>query len=116
MFWFAGSWTEQEFLGLRPEFPGFARVAAYRPEGATLEMPGEGLRMVEGISATAELFDVLGATPMLGPHVPAGRGPSRRRARRRDLATGCGRSSAAEAAIVGRPAACLAAAAGRSSA
>jgi putative ABC transport system permease protein len=66
VFWFSGSWTEQEFLGLRPEFPGFARVAAYRPEGATLQTPGEGLRMVEGVSATAELFDVLGAPPLLG--------------------------------------------------
>jgi putative ABC transport system permease protein len=66
VFWFDGSWTEEEFLGLRPEFPGFAKVAAYRPEGATLELPGEGLRMVDGVSASAELFDVLGAVPMLG--------------------------------------------------
>ena len=26
--WFGGSWNEQEFLHLRPNFPGFQRMAA----------------------------------------------------------------------------------------
>src|SRR5919204_5664078 len=29
--WFGGSWTEQEFLYFRPNFPGFQRMAAYMP-------------------------------------------------------------------------------------
>jgi putative ABC transport system permease protein len=67
VFWMRGSWTEQEFLHLRPEFPGFERVAAYRTaDGATLELPGQPLRLLPGISASAELFDVLGARPLFG--------------------------------------------------
>jgi len=64
--WFDGSWTEQEFVELRPEFPGFGRMAAYRPADATLEVPGAPLRLVRGIAASAELFDVLGAGPLIG--------------------------------------------------
>jgi hypothetical protein len=30
--WFDGSWTAQEFLGLRPQFAGFQRMAAYGPK------------------------------------------------------------------------------------
>lgn len=70
--WFSGSWTEQEFLHLRPDFPGFARMAAYRPLDATLEQPGQPLRLVRGIGTSAELFDVLGAGPMLGRTFRAG--------------------------------------------
>ena len=67
VFWMPGSWTEQEFLHLRPEFRGFAHVAAYKAaDGATLEMPGRPLRLLPGISASAELFDVLGARPLFG--------------------------------------------------
>jgi predicted permease len=64
--WMAGSWTEQEFVALRPAFPGFACVAAYLPEGATLETPGKPLRLIPGLSASAELFEVLGTGPFLG--------------------------------------------------
>jgi putative ABC transport system permease protein len=66
VFWFSGSWTEQEFLRLRGQFPGFQRVAAYRPNDSTLETPGAPLRLVEATAVSAELFDVLGAQPMLG--------------------------------------------------
>jgi predicted permease len=64
--WFGGSWTEQEFLRFRPSFPGFQAMAAYRPDDATLELPGQALRFVHGVATSAELFDVLGAHPMLG--------------------------------------------------
>ena len=72
MFWFAGSWTEQEFLHFARKFPGFQRVGAYRPNDSTLETPGAPLRLVEAIAVSAELFDVLGAQPMLGRCFAAG--------------------------------------------
>lgn len=64
--WFAGSWTEQEFLRLRGSFPGFQRMAAYRPDDVTLEIPRAPMQLESGIAASAELFDVLGAHPFLG--------------------------------------------------
>src|SRR3954466_1063629 len=64
--WFPGSWTEQEFLHFRPNFAGFEKMAAYMPGDQTLEQPGEPLRLVRGINASSELFDVLGARPFLG--------------------------------------------------
>lgn len=64
--WFSGSWTEQEFLRLRGSFPGFQRMAAYRPDDVTLEMPRAPMQLERGIAASAELFDVLGAHPFLG--------------------------------------------------
>ena len=72
VFWFSGSWTEQEFLRLRGQFPGFQRVGAYRPNDSTLETPGAPLRLVEATAVSAELFDVLGARPMLGRMFHAG--------------------------------------------
>ena len=66
VFWNVYDWSEAEFLHLRPDFPGFSRVAAYRPEDVTLE-PGDGpARLLPGISASAELFEVLGTPPALG--------------------------------------------------
>jgi putative ABC transport system permease protein len=64
--WFGGSWTEQEFLHFRPNFPGFQRMAAYEPGDQTLEDPGQPLRLLRGINASSELFDVLGTRPLLG--------------------------------------------------
>ena len=66
VFWMAGDWKDQEFLHLRPAFPGFHRVAAYKSEGATLDRTGDALRLVPGLSASAELFEVLGTGPLLG--------------------------------------------------
>ena len=70
--WFSGSWREQEFLGLRPQFPGFQRMAAYRPEDLTLEVPGIPMRLVPGIAVSAEFFDVLGMPAHLGRTFRAG--------------------------------------------
>src|SRR4051812_402298 len=70
--WFEGSWTEQEFLHFRPNFPGFQRMAAYMPGDQTLEIAGEPLRLIRGVSTTAELFDVLGTRAFLGRTFQAG--------------------------------------------
>ena len=66
VFWFGGSWTENEFLFMRPQFAGFERVAAYRPQDATLETSGAPLRLIRGVAVSSEFFDVLGAAPLFG--------------------------------------------------
>ena len=66
VFWMPGDWNHQEFLHLRPAVPGFGSIAAYKSEGATLERSGDALRLVPGLSASAELFQVLGTGPLLG--------------------------------------------------
>jgi putative ABC transport system permease protein len=67
VFWMAGAWTEREFLHLRPDVPGFARVAAFKSaDGATLELAGQPPRLLRGVSASAELFEVLGAEAWIG--------------------------------------------------
>ncbi len=60
VFWNQGDWRESEFLYLRPEMEGFRSVAAYRSADATLQRGDAPARLVEGISASAELFQVLG--------------------------------------------------------
>ncbi|HKI03261.1 MAG TPA: ADOP family duplicated permease [Thermoanaerobaculia bacterium] len=68
VFWNPFDWTEEEMLFLRPEVSGFgfSRLAGYRNEDVTQE-PSEGpARLLPGISASAELFEVLGARPALG--------------------------------------------------
>ena len=64
--WFRGSWTEEEFLTLRPDFPGFEKMAAYRPNDLTFEVPGAPLRLIPAVAVSAELFDVLGARAAMG--------------------------------------------------
>ena len=64
--WMPGDWTEQEFLHLRPTFEGFQSMAAGMEIENTLEMPGEPLRLVPAYSSSAELFQVLGASPAMG--------------------------------------------------
>ena len=64
--WMPGYWNEEEFLFLRSDVPGFSGVAAYRPLDPTLEIQGAPLRVLSGIGASAELFDVLGAKPLFG--------------------------------------------------
>ena len=48
IFWNNGDWNENEFLYMRTRFSGFERVAAYRPQDATLEAPGQPLRLIRG--------------------------------------------------------------------
>jgi predicted permease len=64
--WFSGSWREEEFLGLRPHFAGFERMAAYRPEDLTLEGTSGPMRLLPGTAASSEFFDVLGTKAYLG--------------------------------------------------
>ena len=65
-FWMPFSWTEQEFLHLRGRIPGFRQVAAYTSGDVTLRDGDAPARLVPGLSTSAELFEVLGATPLLG--------------------------------------------------
>jgi predicted permease len=66
IFWNDGDWNENEFLFMRQRFAGFDRVAAYKPQDATLETPGQPLQLIRGVASSAELFDVLGAPPLFG--------------------------------------------------
>jgi predicted permease len=100
--WFAGSWREQEFLGLRPQFPGFQRMAAYRPEDLTLEVPGSPMRLVPGIAVSAEFFDVLGTPPQLGRTFSGGEDLVGAEAAA-VLSHSLWRDLGADAAIVGKP-------------
>jgi predicted permease len=65
-FWMPFDWTEQEFLFLRGKFPGYSSVAAFRHADVTLEQEGAPARLLPGVSASFELFSVLGTNPMLG--------------------------------------------------
>jgi putative ABC transport system permease protein len=65
-FWFEGAWSQQKFLAVRPVTDGFQSVAAVRPADATLRIGDAPARLLEGYSASAELFDVLGVRPALG--------------------------------------------------
>jgi putative ABC transport system permease protein len=66
VFWNQFDWSEREFLSFRPEWPGFRSVAAYRNQDVALERRDAPVKLVHGISASAELFQVLGTSPQLG--------------------------------------------------
>jgi putative ABC transport system permease protein len=72
MFWNVFDWSEAELTHLRPDWAGFAGVAGYTTEGVFLRREGSAPRLVPGIRASAELFDVLGARPQLGRGFRAG--------------------------------------------
>ena len=65
-FWRPGDWRAREVSVLRDHWDGFSAVAAYRNSDATLERPGAPSRLVPGIASSAELFQVLGVSPLLG--------------------------------------------------
>ena len=65
-FWMPGWWTEEEFLYLRDKFSGFCAVGAQRPGDVTMRNGDAPARLLPGRTVTAELFDVLGAKPILG--------------------------------------------------
>jgi len=71
-FWMPGWWTEEEFLYLRGKFSGFRDVAAYRPGDITMRDGDAPARLIPGIQASAELFDVLGAQALLGRTIQRG--------------------------------------------
>lgn len=65
-FWFPYSWNQQEFTFLRGRFPGFTTVAQYRPLDVTLERDDTPSQLINALSSSAELFEVLGARPASG--------------------------------------------------
>jgi predicted permease len=65
-FWMPGWWTEEEFLHLRGRIPGFRLVAAHRPGDVTMRDGDAPARLLPGLTTSAELFDVLGARPLIG--------------------------------------------------
>jgi predicted permease len=71
-FWHTWSWSSQEFLHLRGRFPGFASVAAYRPEDLTLQQGDAPARVVPGLAVSHEFFDLLGTPAALGRTFEAG--------------------------------------------
>ena len=66
VFWNQFDWSEREFLTLRPDWPGFQSVAAYRNQDVALERADLPVKLLSGISASSELFKVLGTSPQLG--------------------------------------------------
>lgn len=65
-FWNPGWWREEEYTYLRDKFGGFQKVAAHRPHDVTMRQGDAPARLLPGITTSHELFDVLGAKPMLG--------------------------------------------------
>jgi predicted permease len=65
-FWRPGDWRGKEITILRDHWDGFSAVAAYPPADVTLERPGVPSRVVPGIAGSAEIFQVLGVTPLIG--------------------------------------------------
>ena len=99
-FWFEDSWSEAELAYLRPAMDGFRSVAAFRRADVTLQLGDAPARLLEGVSGTAELFEVLGRAPAIGPGFQPGddrrdRSPWRCSAMRSGASSvGTGRSSA----------------------
>jgi predicted permease len=72
MFWKKTDWTEEEFTFIRGRVPGFEEVALYRQRDAILRDGDGPARLVSAVSSSAELFDVLGAAPLIGRGFRAG--------------------------------------------
>ncbi len=66
VFWMKTDWTHEEYLHVRGRTPGFRQVALYRQRDAMLRPGGGPARLVPSVSASSELLDVLGVTPLFG--------------------------------------------------
>src|SRR5688500_6784656 len=66
VFWKKTDWTEEEFLYIRGRVPGFQQVALYRQRDLILRDGNGPARLVPEVTASAELFEVLGTGPLLG--------------------------------------------------
>jgi putative ABC transport system permease protein len=66
IFWKKTDWREGEFLHIRGHVPGFRQVALYRQRDVVRSETGAAARLLPGVVASSELFDVLGAAPVLG--------------------------------------------------
>lgn len=65
-FWRPGWWNEEEYTYLRDKFTGYERVAFYRPSDVTMRDGDAPTRLLVGVASSWDLFEVLGARPMLG--------------------------------------------------
>ena len=66
VFWKKTDWTHEEYLYIRGHVPGFSQVALFRQHDAIVREDGGPARLVRAVSASAELFDVLGVETFLG--------------------------------------------------
>jgi putative ABC transport system permease protein len=72
VFWKKTDWTHEEYLFIRGRVPGFSDVALYRRRDLMLRI-GEGPTLVvPAVTASAEMFDVLGVRPLIGRGFQAG--------------------------------------------
>ena len=66
VFWKKTDWTHEEFLYIRGRVPGFRQVALFRQRDVIVREGDGPARLLRAVSASAELFDVLGASTRLG--------------------------------------------------
>jgi predicted permease len=65
-FWMPHWWTEQEYTYLRDKYTGFRDVAMEEPGDVTMQSSDGPTRLLPGRVVSANMFDVLGARPLLG--------------------------------------------------
>ena len=82
VFWKKTDWTHEEYLYIRGRVPGFSQVALFRQRDVIVREGDGPARLVRAVSASAELFDVLGVGYPSRTRVPCGRRCPRRRAGR----------------------------------
>ena len=72
VFWKKTDWTHEEYLYIRGRVPGFSQVALFRQRDVIVREGDAAARLVRAVSASAELFDVLGVRTLLGRGFQAG--------------------------------------------
>jgi putative ABC transport system permease protein len=72
IFWKKTDWTHEEYLYIRGRVPGFSQVALFRQRDVIVREGDGPARLVRAVSASAELFDVLGVGTLLGRGFRAG--------------------------------------------
>ena len=72
VFWKKTDWTHEEYLYIRGRVPGFSQVALFRQRDVIVHEGDGPARLVRAVSASAELFDVLGVRTLLGRGFRAG--------------------------------------------
>jgi putative ABC transport system permease protein len=72
VFWKKTDWTHEEYLFLRGRAPGFDEVALYRRRNLMVRLGDGPAYLLPAVTASAELFDVLGTRPLIGRGFQAG--------------------------------------------
>ena len=72
VFWKKTDWTHEEYLYIRGRVPGFSQIALFRQRDVIVREGDGPARFVRAVSASAELFDVLGVGTLLGRGFRAG--------------------------------------------